>query len=52
MKEAVDELDQNKLTPLLRLRYNNAIADATAELGKPEHIRELFAGFQKYFINR
>jgi type I restriction enzyme R subunit len=52
VKVGVDELDQDKLTPLLRLKYNNAIADATAELGKPEHIRELFAGFQKYLYQR
>src|SRR3982750_1606869 len=29
----VDELDQDKLTPLLRLKYHNAISDATADLG-------------------
>jgi type I restriction enzyme R subunit len=52
VKVGVDELDQDKLTPLLRLKYNNAIADATAELGKPEHIRQLFAGFQKYLYQR
>jgi hypothetical protein len=32
----VQELDQEKLTPLLRLKYNNSIADAVAHLGKPE----------------
>ena len=31
----VDELDQDKLTPLLRLKYRNSIADAVADLGKP-----------------
>ncbi len=30
------------------LRYNNAIADAVAELGKPEEIGTVFSGFQKY----
>jgi type I restriction enzyme, R subunit len=44
----VDELDQEKLTPLLRLRYRNSIADAIADLGKPEEISRLFVGFQKY----
>jgi type I restriction enzyme R subunit len=44
----VDELDQEKLTPLLRLRYSNSIADAIADLGKPEDIGKVFAGFQKY----
>ena len=44
----VEELDQEKLTPLLRLKYHNAIADAVADLGKPEEIGQVFAGFQKY----
>lgn len=37
----------DKLTPLLRLKYN-AIADAAADLGTPEQIRQTFVGFQKY----
>jgi type I restriction enzyme R subunit len=45
--EGVDELDLEKLTPLLRLRYH-AIADASAELGSPAEIRHLFVGFQKH----
>jgi type I restriction enzyme, R subunit len=44
----VQELDQEKLSPLLKLKYNNAIADAVAELGRPEEIRGIFAGFQTY----
>jgi type I restriction enzyme R subunit len=44
----VDELDQEKLTPLLRLRYRNSIADAIADLGRPEDISKVFVGFQKY----
>jgi len=44
----VEELDQEKLTPLLRLKYHNSIADAVADLGKPEEIGQVFAGFQKY----
>jgi type I restriction enzyme R subunit len=44
----VEELDQEKLSPLLRLRYNNAIADAIADLGRPEEISAVFAGFQRY----
>jgi type I restriction enzyme R subunit len=43
----VDELDQSKLAPLLKLKYNNALADAIADLGNPEEIGKLFAGFQK-----
>ncbi len=44
----VDELDQEKLTPLLRLKYSNSIADAIADLGRPEEISKVFVGFQKY----
>ena len=44
----VQELAQEKLAPLLRLRYQNSIADAVADLGKPEEIGQLFAGFQRY----
>ncbi len=44
----VQELAQEKLAPLLRLRYQNSIADAVADLGKPEDIGQLFAGFQRY----
>ena len=43
----VEELDQEKLTPLLRLKYRDSLADAVADLGKPEEIGSLFAGFQK-----
>lgn len=46
--EGVDELDTEKLTPLLRLRYNNAIADAVADLGDAGQIRQMFVGFQRY----
>jgi type I restriction enzyme R subunit len=46
LKEGVDELDGEKLSPLLKLKYNNAIA--VADLGKPELIKNLFFGFQKY----
>jgi type I restriction enzyme R subunit len=44
----VDELDQEKLTPLLRLKYHNSIADAVADLGRPEEIGKVFVGFQKF----
>ena len=44
----VEELDQEKLTPLLRLKYHDSIADAVADLGKPEEIGKIFVGFQKY----
>src|SRR5271166_458824 len=44
----VGELDQEKLTPLLRLKYFNSIADAIADLGRPEEISKIFVGFQKF----
>jgi type I restriction enzyme, R subunit len=48
----VEELDQNKLTPLLRLKYHDSIADAVADLGKPEEIGQVFSGFQKYLYQQ
>lgn len=44
----VEELDQAKLTPLLRLKYHDSIADAVADLGRPDEIGRVFSGFQKY----
>jgi len=44
----VDELAQEKPTPLLRLRYHDSIADAVADLGKPDEIGRAFAGFQRH----
>jgi len=48
VKEGVDELDQEKLSPLLKLRYHDSIPDAVADLGKPDEIGRVFVGFQKY----
>jgi type I restriction enzyme R subunit len=48
----VEELDQEKLTPLLRLKYHDSIADALADLGKPDEIGKVFAGFQKYLYQQ
>ncbi|MEK6260107.1 MAG: DEAD/DEAH box helicase family protein [Planctomycetota bacterium] len=48
VKEGVGELNQEKLSPLLKLKYNNAIADAVADLGQPERIKDTFSDFQKY----
>ena len=48
----VDELDTEKLTPLLRLKYHNSISDAVADLGKPEEISRVFAGFQKFLYEQ
>ena len=44
----VEELDEDKLGPLLKLKYHNAIADAFADLGPPDLVRETFVGFQRY----
>jgi hypothetical protein len=52
VKVGVQELDQEKLSPLLKLKYNNAIADAVADLGRPEEIGKVFSGFQKYLYQR
>lgn len=48
IRVGVEELSQDKLSPLLRLKYHGAIADAVADLGKPEEIGKVFVGFQKY----
>jgi len=52
VQEGVDELDQAKLTPLLKLKYFNAIADAMADLGGPEKTRIIFCAFQKFLYQR
>jgi len=43
----VSELDRDKLSPLLQLKYHNSIADAVSVLGKPDEIGRVFVGFQK-----
>jgi type I restriction enzyme R subunit len=49
VNEGVKELESSKLNPLLRLKYNDSITDAVADLGgTPNAIKEVFAGFQKY----
>ena len=48
VRVGVEELEREKLRPLLLLKYHNAIADAVADLGKPEEIGNVFSGFQKY----
>jgi type I restriction enzyme, R subunit len=47
VRVGVEELDREKLRPLLLLKYN-AIADAVADLGRPDEIGNVFVGFQKY----
>ena len=36
----------------LRLKYHDSIADAVADLGRPEEIGTVFAGFQKYLYQQ
>jgi type I restriction enzyme, R subunit len=52
IRVGVEELDQEKLTPLLRLKYHNSIADALADLGRAEDIGQVFEGFQKYLYQK
>jgi len=44
----VEELNQDKLKPLLLIKYHNSIQDAVADLGKPEEIGKVFASFQRF----
>ena len=49
VKEGVEELELERLTKLLRLRYHDSIPDAVADLGGDiTEIRNLFSGFQRY----
>ena len=48
----VEELDQAKLTTLLRLKYHDSISDAVADLGKPDEIGKVFSGFQRYLYQQ
>ncbi|MBI5868982.1 MAG: DEAD/DEAH box helicase family protein [candidate division Zixibacteria bacterium] len=48
----VEELDQEKLTPLLKLKYQDSISDAVADLGPAEDIGKVFSSFQKYLYQR
>jgi type I restriction enzyme R subunit len=52
VQQGVDELDAEKLSPLLKLKYRNALADAFAELGRPDQVRGLFAGFQRHLYEK
>ena len=41
-------MDPEKLSPLLKLKYKNAIADAFAHLGRTEQVRRAFVGLQRH----
>ena len=46
VERGIEELDQEKLSSLLKLRYGG-VSDATAQLGaNPQSIRQAFMGFQ------
>jgi type I restriction enzyme R subunit len=48
--QGVDELEQEKLSPLLKLRYRD-LNDAFDALGDPNRVREIFVGFQKHLYD-
>ncbi len=48
VSEGVEELAPEKLTPLLRLKYQNSIPDAVTELGEARQIRNVFTSFQRF----
>lgn len=48
MSVDVEEFDQERVTPLLRLKYHDFAADAVADLGKPDEIGKVFVSFRKY----
>lgn len=45
--QGMGELDTEKQTPLLKLRYN-ALNDAMAELGNAVQVRQAFVGMQRH----
>jgi type I restriction enzyme R subunit len=47
-KVGVEELDQDKLPALLRLRYSDSLEDALTDLGDPDAISGMFKGFQRH----
>jgi type I restriction enzyme R subunit len=47
VRQGVDELDTDKLSPLLQLKYR-ALSDAFADLGKPDQVRQVFVRFQRH----
>uniref|UniRef100_UPI00261A9D89 type I restriction-modification enzyme R subunit C-terminal domain-containing protein n=1 Tax=uncultured Winogradskyella sp. TaxID=395353 RepID=UPI00261A9D89 len=50
VRDGVEELDIEKLSPLLNLKYNS-ISDAKIELGDVKSIRNSFIDFQKYLYD-
>ena len=52
VKQGVDELDADKLSPLLKLKYRNALSDAISELGDASQVRGVFVGFQRHLYEK
>ena len=52
VKQGVDELDNEKLVPLLKLKYGAALSDAFEQLGRPDQVRQVFVGFQRHLYER
>ena len=50
LKVGVEELDRDKLPPLLKLKYNNGITDAVMDLGRPMQIMGVFEGFRDFIL--
>ena len=50
VRQGVEELDADKLSPLLRLKYR-ALDDAFAALGRPDQVRQVFVGFQRHLYS-
>lgn len=48
VSQGVDELGEERLSPLLKLRYRNALKDAFTELGQPNVVRALFVDIQRH----
>lgn len=51
IETGVEELDQEKLAPLLLLKYQ-ALEDAQSQLGSVETIRDIFIGFQPHLYEQ
>ncbi|NTX64920.1 DEAD/DEAH box helicase family protein [Myxococcus sp. CA051A] len=51
VKEGVEQLDVEKLAPLLQLKYGS-IEDAKENLGPPSEIRRVFVEFQRYLYQQ
>ena len=51
IQEGVGELDQEKLSPLVKLKYGNSMPDALDDLGSAETIKNLFINFQQHLYD-